>query len=94
MQLVKAKVQNTHFGIALLVGIVSDLLDAAGVGLVPGIGDVFDLITMGILYKLLGPIALLGAVELLPVAVTDALPMFTITVILAWLYKGRKSLLR
>jgi len=90
MKLVKPKVKNVHWGIALLAAIVLDLLDFAGVGLIPGIGDVFDLIAIAILFKLIGPLALIGFAELIPVAVTDALPIFTVIVILAWLFKDKK----
>jgi|GEM_PF-3397847 len=94
MTLVKPKVKNIHWGLALLVGLIFDIVDWLGVGLIPGVGDVFDLIAVGVLFKLVGPIALFGAVELLPVAVTDALPVFTVTVIVAWLYNGSSRMLR
>ena len=92
LKLVKPKVKNTHWGLALLVAIVLDVLDWAVIGSIPIYGDVFDLIGMGILFRLLGPLGLIGAIELVPVV--DVLPMFTISVILAWLYADSKRMLR
>ena len=91
MQLVTAK-KNTHFGLAFLVAIVMDALDWAVIGSIPGYGDIFDLIAIGVLYKLIGPVALFGAVEFIPLE--DPVPTYTIIVIVAWLYKGSNRALR
>lgn len=55
-----------------LVGIVLDGLDYLALGLLPVMGDIIDVIGAIYFFKVLGPIGLVSAVELMPMA--DVLP--------------------
>lgn len=68
-----------HWAILLGIAVISDILDYFGAA-VPIIGDVLDLLTMGVLYPYLGVETAGGAIELIPGA--DFLP--TYTVLVAW----------
>lgn len=91
LQLVKKKIGGMSWGIAAVVALVADMLDYAIIGAIPIYGDIFDVIVIGILYKLIGPIAMFGIIELIPVA-GDFVPTYLIIVVVAWLYKGPSKL--
>lgn len=70
---------KASFGLALL----NDILDLAGIGAIPVIGDIFDLITSALLWKTLGTSYTLPTlIEFIPGA--DFLPIYTATVSLAY----------
>ncbi len=64
-----------HWAILLGIAVVSDLIDYAGIGAVPGIGDILDLLTVGILFPYVGIESGIGLIELVPGA--DFLPTYT-----------------
>jgi len=55
-----------------LIGLLFDVVDWIGLGMIPIIFDVFDILTMFFWYKQLGTLGLAGVVELIPGA--DVLP--------------------
>lgn len=58
---------NTKFVVALATATVFDVLDVFGVGEIPVVCDVADLIAMALLFPLIGTYALIAAVDLVPV---------------------------
>ncbi|MEM4301545.1 MAG: hypothetical protein QXQ70_03125 [Candidatus Caldarchaeum sp.] len=68
---------------AILVGGVLDILDWLGAGMVPVIGDVIDLVGIAYFWRLLGPMALVGLIELVPVL--DIAPTWTALGFLAYM---------
>lgn len=71
---------NMKFWLALVIAIGLDIADFFG-GWIPIVGDVLDVVGVGILLFLIGSAALLGALELIPLV--DFLPMFTGAVFLS-----------
>ena len=73
---------------ALAIALFSDGVDLVLVGLIPGIGDVLDLLTIALLYRFLGLYTLGGLAELIPVV--DIFPTYTALVLAAhFTGKGR-----
>jgi len=64
--------------IALIIAIISDLLDYFGAGL-PIVGDIVDLITVALLYPLIGKASLPGFLEFIPGV--DIFPTYTLLAI-------------
>jgi hypothetical protein len=58
-----------------IVGLILDIPDWLGFGLIPIVGDLLDIIGTIYFTKVLGPIGIAGAIELIPLA--DVLPTFT-----------------
>jgi len=73
---------NWKFWIALFIAVLLDLADWGIVGLIPILGDVFDIIGIAILFPFIGVYSLLGVVEFIPI-LGDLTPSFTIAVILS-----------
>jgi hypothetical protein len=93
LQLINKKIPQLYWIIALLVALGADGIDYALIGAIPLYGDIFDIIVMGILFRLIGYIALAGIIELIPVG-GDFVPTYALIVIIAWLYTGSKRALR
>jgi len=53
-------------------------MDFLIVGLIPGLGEVFDIVPAVYFYRVLGPVGLTGLVELIPIGVVDILPIWTV----------------
>tara|TARA_Y100000310_G_C20317145_1_gene638967 strand:+ start:192 stop:446 length:255 start_codon:yes stop_codon:yes gene_type:complete len=77
--------RKNMFFAALFVNGFADFMDFILMGLIPGIGDIIDIGVMVINWSVfkLGPVTLLSSVELLPVGVTDLMPVHTATVFAA-----------
>ena len=73
---------NWKFWIALFIAVLLDLADWGIVGLIPFLGDIFDIIGIALLFPFIGVYALLGAVEFIPI-LGDLAPSFTVAVILS-----------
>jgi len=73
---------NSKFVIALAIAFVLDLADWLIVGLIPIAGDLADVAGILILLPLIGPMALLGIVEFIPV-LGDLSPSFLVAVFLS-----------
>ncbi len=69
-----------NFWVALIIALVLDAIDYV-VGWIPILGDALDVFGIVVLYMMIGPIAILGAAELIPAL--DFLPIFTGTVVLS-----------
>ena len=78
---------NKNFWVAFIVALVLDGLDYVG-GWLPIVGDVLDVFGVIVLYKLIGPVAVLGIAELVPAL--DFLPVFTGTVVISKLMEKRR----
>lgn len=73
--------------IAFFVAVGLDAFDFVG-GFVPIFGDIVDAVGIMILFLLIGPIAFVGVVELIPIVITDLFPFYIGIVIgrfLIWL---------
>ena len=73
---------------AFLVAGISDAIDFIG-GFIPIIGDGIDILTTFLLYRIIGFNAFIGVGELLPIVVSDLLPLHTGSVMIAYL-RNRK----
>jgi len=71
---------RTKFWIAVVIALGLDIVDFFGAW-IPIIGDVLDIVGVGILFYLTGPTALLGLLELIPLV--DFLPTFTAAIFLS-----------
>lgn len=60
------------FGKWTFVGFLFDLADWLCIGLIPGIGELLDVIAIIVWWRILGPVALIDAIELIPAV--DLLP--------------------
>lgn len=59
-----------------LIGLAADLVDWLVIGMIPFLGDAFDVLMIVLWYIILkSPVALLGGIELIPLA--DVLPVHT-----------------
>jgi len=76
-----------NFWFALVVALVLDAVDYV-VGWIPIFGDVLDVFGVVILYKLIGPVAVLGIAELVPAL--DFLPIFTGAVVISKLMRKKQ----
>lgn len=78
------------FGLSLFIALALDIGDflLAPIFMIPILGDVVDILGIMILTFLVGPTALLGVLELVPI-IGDALPCFTAAVVLSRLF-GKK----
>lgn len=75
--------REPKWNLALLLAIANDLLDFLAVGAIPGLGDVLDIGTTGLIYYLTGePITLANAAELVPGA--DFLPLCSAATLVAY----------
>lgn len=63
-----------HWLLLLAIAVISDVLDYFGAGL-PIVGDVLDLLTVGLLFPYIGVPTSIGLIELVPGA--DFLPTYT-----------------
>lgn len=63
-----------HWAVILGIAVISDMLDYFGAG-IPLVGDVLDLLTVGLLFPYIGIETGLGLIELVPGA--DFLPTYT-----------------
>ncbi|MEM1949381.1 MAG: hypothetical protein QXY50_02815 [Candidatus Caldarchaeum sp.] len=72
----------------VVVGVLLDLLDWIGVGLIPLLADIADLVGVAYFYRLLGPAALAGLLELVPLL--DTLPTFTALGIYTYMRGGAR----
>ncbi len=80
--------REQKWGLALLLALANDILDFLIVGDIPGLGDILDLGTTGLIYYLTGePITLASAVELVPGA--DFLPICSAATLIAYFRSGR-----
>lgn len=71
----------------IAAGLLLDVFDWLLVGAVPVLGDVVDLIGIAYFWKHLGPMALVGLLELVPLL--DGLPTFTALGVLTYLREDR-----
>ena len=77
-----------RFFLALLIAMFLDVADILFFAWLPVVGDVLDVIGVGILLVLIGPYALIGAAELIPFV--DVLPLHTAAVVFARSQKQKK----
>ena len=76
-----------YFHIA--VGAAFDVIDFLGLGLIPIVGDVLDVVAALYFYKFVGIVGLTGLIELIPLA--DILPTWTMLgTYAAFKEKGRR----
>jgi hypothetical protein len=73
---------NARFYLALFIAILLDLFDFLIVGLIPGLGDIADIIGIAVLFPLIGPASLLGVFEFIPI-IGDLSPTFVVAVLLS-----------
>jgi len=73
----------------VVVGLLLDSVDWLGFGAIPVIGDIIDLVGVAYFWRVLGPIALAGLIELIPVA--DILPTYTALGVYAYMRGGRRD---
>lgn len=69
-----------------VIGLALDIFDWALIGMVPGLGDVVDIVAIAYWTRKLGRVGLVEALELLPAA--DVLP---INVALGMMIDGREA---
>lgn len=75
----------------ILIGFLFDLPDFLGFGLIPGLGDVFDLIGVAYFYSIIGKESLLGLIEIFLAA--DVIPTFTLLGIYATFQDKRRKMI-
>ncbi|MEM1944083.1 MAG: hypothetical protein QXJ55_08105 [Candidatus Caldarchaeum sp.] len=71
----------------IVAGVLLDLFDWLLIGSVPVLGDAVDLIGVAYFWRQLGPAALAGLLELVPLL--DGLPTFTALGVLTYLREDR-----
>ena len=86
--------KKKEFILPIAVALIMDALDylLAPLFLLPGYGDIFDAIGIAILFKFVGPVALAGAFEFIPIE--DPMPTYTLIVLAAFAYKLKNRLLK
>lgn len=75
-----------RFGKHAMVGLVLDIFDWIGIGMIPGLGDVVDVVATVYWTKTLGPAGMWEAVEIVPGV--DLLP---INIALGMIADGRAA---
>jgi len=73
----------------IIVGLLLDIFDWLGMGLIPVLADIVDLIGVAYFYRVLGPVSLAGLIELVPML--DTLPTFTAMGAYAYMTGGRRG---
>ena len=72
----------------IAVGVAFDVIDFLGIGLIPILGDVVDVIGALYFYRFVGVLGLAGLVEIIPLF--DILPTFTALGIYAAIKEKRR----
>ena len=72
----------------IAVGVAFDAIDFLGIGLIPIVGDVIDVVAALYFYKFVGLVGLTGLVELIPLV--DILPTWTALGIYAAIKEKRR----
>jgi len=79
---------DARFILALVIAGFFDILDYLVVGAIPLAGDILDALAIILLFPLIGPYALIGAVEFVPIL--DLLPS-NIASVVAWKLTQQKK---
>lgn len=84
------KIKQYRWSIMLSAAIINDLIDLTGPGNIPVFGDILDVVTTTIIWRLSDrKKAVPTALEFIPGA--DIIPIYTISVIFAWVQSYRRK---